>query len=166
MATRSTREVLEDHLQNRRRKALEADLQRNYAEDVVILSRYGVFEGHEGVRESGKLLQGHLPNATYHYDSTLDAGEMAFLQWSGDSDSAQVEDGADSFLIRDGRILVQTIHYTVTPKYLDPIRCHREAPSCRRTHAREDGLSFCRPYLVKRGGQRDTLASTASMAIR
>jgi hypothetical protein len=26
-----------------------------------------------------------------------------------------VEDGADSFLIQDGKIVAQTIHYTVTP---------------------------------------------------
>lgn len=40
---------------------------------------------------------------------------MAFLEWSAMSPHAKVTDGADSYLIRNGRIIVQTIHYTVTP---------------------------------------------------
>jgi hypothetical protein len=41
---------------------------------------------------------------------------MAFLEWSATSEQARVEDGADSFLIRHGRILMMTIHYTVIEK--------------------------------------------------
>ncbi len=40
---------------------------------------------------------------------------MAFLEWTPRSDSAKLEDGADFFCIRDGRIVAQTIHYTVEP---------------------------------------------------
>lgn len=44
----------------------------------------------------------------------LVAGEMAFLEWTAASKKAIVEDGADSYLIRDGRIVAQTIHYTIS----------------------------------------------------
>lgn len=115
MGDRSTREVFEDHLSNRRRKETETDLQRNYASDVVVLSKYGIFIGHDGVRESVRILHEQLPDARYHYQTALDPGEMAFLEWSAVSDQAQVRDGVDSFYIRDGRIKVQTIHYTPTP---------------------------------------------------
>lgn len=115
MGDRSTHEVFEDHLSNRRRKETETDLQRNYAPDVVVLSSYGVFIGHQDVRESVRILHEQLPDARYRYQTTLDSGEMAFLEWSTDSDQAQVRDGADSFYIRDGRIQVQTIHYTPPP---------------------------------------------------
>ena len=41
---------------------------------------------------------------------------MGFLEWTGEADNgARVEDGADSYLIRDGRIHAMTIHYTVLP---------------------------------------------------
>lgn len=112
--SRTVREVFEDHLQNRSRKDLDRDISNNYAGDVVILTGYGIFTGHYGVRQSGAILQADLPHATYHYRTTLDAGEIAFLEWTADSDAGSVDDGVDSFLIRDGRILVQTIHYTVT----------------------------------------------------
>lgn len=40
---------------------------------------------------------------------------MGFLEWTGHSAVAQIDDGTDSYLIRGGRIVVQTIHYTVRP---------------------------------------------------
>jgi hypothetical protein len=35
------------------------------------------------------------------------------LEWAYEHDIVRVRDGADSYLIEDGKILAQTIHYTV-----------------------------------------------------
>ena len=41
---------------------------------------------------------------------------MCFLEWTGEVvNGARVEDGANSYPIRDGRIHAMTIHYTVLP---------------------------------------------------
>jgi hypothetical protein len=37
-----------------------------------------------------------------------------FLEWTVDSGPFRVCDGADSYLIEDGKIKAQTIHYTVS----------------------------------------------------
>jgi hypothetical protein len=42
-------------------------------------------------------------------------GRFAFLEWTADSGHARVGDGAGSFVIEDGWIVAQTIHYTVEP---------------------------------------------------
>lgn len=110
---RSTEEVLDSHLRLSKEKATAEDICRDYAEDAVLLSGHGVFRGHEGVRRSAGLLKRELPGATYEYHTRLVEGEVAFLEWTAHSDGAQVEDGADSFVIRDGLIAAQTIHYTV-----------------------------------------------------
>jgi hypothetical protein len=110
---RSTREVFEDHLRESVEGAVENDLARNYAEDVVILTGRGVYRGHDGIRRLAQLLQEQLPGCTFHYITKEVEGEVAFLEWTADSPRARVEDGADSYLIRDGRIVTQTIHYTV-----------------------------------------------------
>lgn len=115
MAARSTREVLAGHLHQSVAGDVETDLQRNYSRDAVVLVGFGVFRGHEGLREANRLLQAQLPGATYEYRTPLESGEIAFLEWSAHSDSAHVEDGADSYHVRDGRIQVQTIHYTLIP---------------------------------------------------
>src|SRR5262245_26710111 len=62
---RSTRDVLEDHLRRRGKREVEGDITRNYAEDVVLLTGFGVLRGHEGVRRSAQLLREQLPCARY-----------------------------------------------------------------------------------------------------
>jgi hypothetical protein len=110
---RTAREVLEDHLYQAQHGTIDEDLARNYAEGAIFLSSRGVFTGHDGMRALNKKLQEELPEATYEYRTTLAEGELAFLEWTARSDAAVVEDGADSYVIRDGRIVAQTIHYTV-----------------------------------------------------
>lgn len=46
-------------------------------------------------------------------ERNVDEEEMAFLEWTAHGPTAQVRNGAASFLNRNGRIVVQTIHYTV-----------------------------------------------------
>lgn len=116
MATRSTEEVFNDHLQLALVGDVDTDIQRNFAEDCVLLTSYGVFRGYTGIREAAELLMRQLPSARYSYRTRLCHGEIAFLEWEADADGAQVDDGADSFLIRNGVIEVMTIHYTVRPK--------------------------------------------------
>ena len=115
MPQRTTREVLDDHLHQAVAGDTDTDLRRNYAEDLVVLTGFGVFHGHEGLREANELLQRDLPGAAYRYRATLDAGEIAFLEWSAEAGSVRVEDGVDTYHVRDGRIRVQTIHYTLAP---------------------------------------------------
>lgn len=112
---RSAREVFDAHLREGKHGSVDDDLARNYAEDIVILTGMGVHHGHDGLRHLARLLREQLPGATFDYRTQLVAGEMAFLEWEGRSGCAEVRDGADSFLIRDGRIVAQTIHYTVQP---------------------------------------------------
>jgi hypothetical protein len=116
---RSAREVFDDHLREGKHGSVEDDLARNYAEDVVILTGMGIYRGHDGVRRLAELIREQLPEATLDYRTQLVADEMAFLEWTGRSERAEVRDGADSFLIRDGRIVVQTIHYTVQHREAD-----------------------------------------------
>lgn len=116
---RSPEEVFNDHLRLAAEHRVEEDIRRNLAPDCVVLERRGVFHGHDGVRELARLLEEELPNAPYTYTNRLVAGRMAFLEWTAEAEHTRVRDGADSFLIEDGLIVAQTIHYTVEPKRPD-----------------------------------------------
>jgi hypothetical protein len=50
------------------------------------------------------------------YKNRLIEGRVAFLEWTSESEHACVRDGADSFVIENGWIVAQTIHYTVDAK--------------------------------------------------
>lgn len=110
---RSAVEVLDDHLSESQTGSIEDDLARNDAQDLVVLTGRGVYRGHDGLKELAQLLEQELPHATFEYRTRLIEGEMGFLEWTARAAGAVVDDGADSYLIRDGRILAQTIHYTV-----------------------------------------------------
>lgn len=114
LQSRSAAEVLQDHLDLRCCGAVEEDLARNYAADVVVLTTEGAFHGHDGVRQLAQKLERELPKSRFIYKIQLADDRMAFLEWTCESDNgACVEDGADSFLIENGKIRAKTIHYTV-----------------------------------------------------
>lgn len=116
MTTRSTHDVFQDHLQLRKRGDLETDIQRNFAEDVVVLSEFGTFHGHDGVRQSNALLHKQLPTRNYTCEQELTDQDIAFERWEASSQKEQVKDGIDFFLIKDGLIQAQLIYYKPTPK--------------------------------------------------
>ena len=107
--------MFDDHLAVSTQGTVEEDIERNYAATVVILSSDGVRRGHDGLREQADKLRRELPNCTFHCRTQLVEGEVAFLKWTAEADGARVRDGAGSYLVRDGRIVAQTIHYTVEP---------------------------------------------------
>jgi len=112
LSERSASEVFENHLKLAQEGKLKEDLKNNYAEDIVLLTNYGTFHGHEGTKEAAELLNKQLPNGTYDYKLKLSHKKICFLHWAGDSKESYIVDGADSFLIEKGKIKIQTIFYT------------------------------------------------------
>ena len=127
LSKRLAQEVLDDHLnldenwgaEKGWRRIVEEDLRRNVSEDCVILAGggRGVFHGHEGVMELAEMLGEELPeHRSFEYTYRAVEGRMAFLEWAYEDTKVRVKDGADSYLIEDGKIVAQTIHYTVEQK--------------------------------------------------
>lgn len=85
LAARTPREVLEDHLRLAAQPdGFEADLARNVAEDVVVLTGRGVFRGIPGVRELARQLMNEIPSGRWTYVTWLVEGRMGFLEWTVD----------------------------------------------------------------------------------
>lgn len=110
---RTTKEVFESHLQLRLEGKIAEDIERNYASDVVLLSSIKRFTGKDGVKESADDLSRDIGDAKFEYVKKEIEGEFAFLIWKARSETIRVEHGVDSFLIRDGKILVQSIFYAL-----------------------------------------------------
>src|SRR5688572_3869948 len=102
MAERTTKEVFDDHLDRAMAGDMEGDIETNYADDVVLLTGIGLLRGRDGVRESRAVLAEDLPGGDFEYLTRLTDGEYAFLEWRGQSEDIHIEDGADSFVIREG----------------------------------------------------------------
>jgi hypothetical protein len=125
LSKRSAQEVLDDHLnltehfgaEESWERIVEEDIRRNVSEEIVILINRGTFRGHEGVRRLAQMLGEELPqHRAFEYTYGAVEGRMAFLEWAYEDDHVRVRDGADSYLIEGGKIVAQTIHYTVEQK--------------------------------------------------
>jgi hypothetical protein len=69
------------------------------------------FKSRDAVRNSAKALASQLPGARFQYPVKAVDGEHALLHWSAQSASANVDLGVDTFVICDGRIVLQTVFY-------------------------------------------------------
>lgn len=111
---RTTTEVIHDHLMKRLGGDVEADIRENYADSVAVLTKSGVYLGLAGIEAAAEELSRLVGDATFTFEQTVISGEYAFLEWSASDGRRIVSDGADSFVVRDGRIVMQSIHYTPT----------------------------------------------------
>lgn len=110
---RSTAEVIDDHLRRREAGDLEGDLETNYAADIILLCEHGPRHGRAGVRQSAQQLAKQIPDASFEYPAKVIEGEFALLLWRGESPQGRAEHGVDSFVVRDGRIVMQSVAYEV-----------------------------------------------------
>jgi hypothetical protein len=114
---RTPSEVFIDHLTLRKDGKFDEDLRRNYAPDVILVSNYGTFHGFDGMRESATILAKNFPSLNYRFDSLLvNKSGAAFEEWTASSDTCEVNDGIDAFIIKDGKIKIQTVWYTAYDK--------------------------------------------------
>jgi len=116
IATRSdTESVVRNHLKTfMEQRGVDAILQ-DYDDDARLLSEGGTYRGKRAIRSFFETFLGSLrPGAIGRFSlRTLSVeGEVAYISWSiGD----EIALGTDTFVVRGGRIVVQTvaIHATV-----------------------------------------------------
>ncbi len=108
---RSTEEILDDHIRLRMEGKLEDDLARNYHPEVAVLTRDGVWHGHDGIRECAAGLKQWVPDAEFTITRKRVLGPYAMITWRARGDGAKACYGADSFVIRDGLIEMQSISF-------------------------------------------------------
>jgi ketosteroid isomerase-like protein len=85
----------------------------DYAEDAVFISPAGVLRGKDGIRQAFTKLLEDVPSADWQVPTQVFEGDVLFIEWSARAESTFVEDGIDTFVFRDGEIVVQTVRYTL-----------------------------------------------------
>lgn len=116
--TRTFQEVFDDHLYLREIGDFESDIHRNHSPDTVILMGNKAYRGYPGIRELALRLKDELPKASFQHTVKIVDKEIALLEWTAQSEKVEVLDGVNSYLFRDGKIVGQTIHYTLTKRRL------------------------------------------------
>ncbi len=109
--SRTPEEVFADHTQLLSGGNLDAVIE-NYAEDAVFVTKDAVRRGREGVREGLELLANDMPGAEWTLSPHF-GGDVLLLVWTARGSQTQIGDGVDTFVFKDGRIIAQTVSYTV-----------------------------------------------------
>jgi hypothetical protein len=112
--TRTPQEIFEHHA-----TALIAgdvdEIVADYADDAVFITSSGVLRGRAAIREGFASLLADLPDAEWTVPTQVFEGDVLYIEWTAVSGKTRVDDGVDTFVFRDGAIVVQTVHCTVRP---------------------------------------------------
>jgi ketosteroid isomerase-like protein len=85
----------------------------DYSEDAVFITPAGVKRGKDGVREGFTQLLKDVPDAEWDVPTQIFEGDALFIEWTAKAASSRVDDGVDTFIFRDGEIVLQTVRYTL-----------------------------------------------------
>ncbi len=110
MSSEQTERVLMHHLQAFGEGDVEA-IMEDYTDESVIITPDGPLNGSDEIRPLFEhFFDNVLPPDSTSFDMQQQVihGEVAYILWSAASDSHDVPLGTDTFVIRDGKILVQT----------------------------------------------------------
>jgi ketosteroid isomerase-like protein len=113
-ASRTPQQVFQHHAE----VLIAGDLEgivSDYADDAVFITPAGVLRGKDGVREGFTKLLADVPDAEWSVPTQIFEGDVLFIEWTAKAASSRVEDGVDTFLFRDGEIVLQTVRYTLQP---------------------------------------------------
>ena len=108
---RSPEEVFGHHAQALMAEQVD-DIVADYSEDAVLIVQSQVYRGLDGVRQVFTQLLSEVPQAQWEVD-TVYAADVLYLEWKARSANSHIENGIDTFLFRDGKIVVQTVRYTL-----------------------------------------------------
>jgi uncharacterized protein (TIGR02246 family) len=114
----TTRQVLEHHLRALTAGDLDAIL-GDYTDDSTVIGPDGAVKGRPAIRaffESG--LDSLFKPGTYEFtmDTLQVADDIAYIVWHANCAAADIVFGTDTFLIRDGKIAVQTFAAKIEAK--------------------------------------------------
>ena len=106
----STEAVLNHHLESFGAGDVD-ELLKDYTEDSVFMSPDGRLTGLDALRMAFEgFFSGLFKPGSYEFtmDATDIEGEVAFIAWHSSNEGAEVTLGTDTFIVRDGKIAVQT----------------------------------------------------------
>ena len=114
--TEQTEKTLLHHLQAFGEGDIDAILS-DYAEDAVLISPDGLLRGHGEIRPLFEKLGDMLPpGSSFELLQQIIEGEVVYIVWSAESSGYNIPLGTDTFIIRDGKIVTQTLAAQIEAK--------------------------------------------------
>ncbi len=111
---RTPQEVFDHHAQALGDEDIDQIL-ADYADDAVLITADGPVRGRDGIAATFRWLIEQIPHATWDLKTQVYDGDLLLLEWAVTSEAHNVDDGVDTFVFKDGKIVAQTVHLTLSP---------------------------------------------------
>lgn len=118
MTKRSTRDVIDSHLKCFGARDLGCILS-DYAPDAVLFTPEGPLKGVGAIRPlfQAMLAEFGKPGAAFNLKHLSVEGDHGYILWSAETADNVYEMVTDTFVVRDGRIAVQSFAASIKPKH-------------------------------------------------
>src|SRR5262245_58833677 len=115
---RSTKDVIESHLGRFREGNLEGILD-DYSADAILFTPAGPLKGRSEIKTLFQALLAEFgkPGASDTLQTETFEGDYAYLVWSAETADNFYELATDTFVVRDGKIVVQSFAAKTSPKH-------------------------------------------------
>jgi ketosteroid isomerase-like protein len=113
----STHEVLDHHLECFGEGDLDGILS-DYATDAILFTPDGPLKGHDAIRPlfQSMIAEFGKPGAAFSMRQRYVDGDHAFILWTAETADNVYELGTDTFVVRNGKIVVQSFAGKISPK--------------------------------------------------
>jgi ketosteroid isomerase-like protein len=113
----STKDVLGHHLECFGEGNLQGILS-DYAPGAILFTPAGPLKGADAIRPlfQGLITEFGKPGAVFRMKQQFIEGEYAYILWSAETADNVYEMATDTFVVRNGKIVVQSFAGKITPK--------------------------------------------------
>ena len=118
MTRRSTQEVIDSHLRCFGERNLDGILS-DYAPDAVLFTPDGPLRGVGAIRPlfQAMLAEFGKPGATFGLKRLSVDGDHGYILWAAETADKVYELVTDTFIVRDGKIAVQSFAGSIKPRH-------------------------------------------------
>ncbi len=95
-----------------------AAIMANYAADAVFITPAGALRGRDQIRPvfEGLVAEFGKPGTSFEMIQQVIDGNLAYIVWKAETADNVYEIGTDTFVVRNGKIVQQTLAAKITPK--------------------------------------------------
>ena len=113
----STKEIL-DHHQSCFAGGDLPGIMEDYTDESRLFTPQGVLKGKQQIQGLFEMIFAEFakPGASYELANEFVDGDTAYINWSAETADNVYELGTDTFVIRDGKIAIQSFSGKITPK--------------------------------------------------
>ena len=114
----TTEDVLDHHLEAFGAQDIEATME-DYTDDALVITQDETYNGREEIRdwfEEELFTEFSKPDVSFSLEERTVEDEYAYIVWQAETPDNDYEFSTDTFVVRDGEIVAQTLGAVVTEK--------------------------------------------------